>query len=175
MKLNKKYVTKVFEVLKEGKFLSQNSPNKDKKELYEYVEDHSKELQEYFSYIGLELVVANSYAYFASLSNKEKKLESIYELIDILSFFYNYSLAFDVGFRFSVSDIEQKVKDNATFEMQLKKLKISGETLREKILTLISKLEKRGFIEVESEYHQRYVVLNSFEYLVKFFNKIEIR
>jgi len=175
MSLNKGYVTKIFEHLKEGKFISQNSPKKEQKELFEYIDNHYKELRVYFSYIGIELKVANSYAYFSSLTNKERKLQSIYELIDILSFFYNFSPAFDVGFRFSISDIEQKVKDNATFEMQLKKLKISGDTLREKIKNIVSKLEKRGFIELESEYHQRFIVLNSFEYLVKFFNKIEIK
>ena len=174
--LDKQKLSKIFLYLKEGKFLSQNTPNKNEKILFEYLYRHYEDLKEYFSFIGLELCLDNGYAYFTSYDNKEKKFEKIYELIDYLSFFYNYTAMFGVGFKFSLSDIEEKLKDNATLDIKLKKIKsISGDTRRAKILSLISKLERQGFIALDDEYLQSYLVLNSYEYLLEFFNKIEIK
>jgi len=174
--LDKQKVSKIFYHLKEGKFLSQNSPSKIEKNLFEYLYRHREILSEYFSYISIELSVGNGYAYFSSYDNKEKKLEQIYELIDYLNFFYNYSPMFDVGFHFLLSDIEEKIKDNMTLDLKLKKIKtISGDTRRSKILSLINKLERRGFIAIDDEYLQSYIVLNSYEYLLAFFNAIEIK
>ncbi|WP_297441658.1 hypothetical protein [Sulfurimonas sp.] len=174
--LDKAKVTKLFLYLKEGKFLSQNSPSKSEKALFAYLEHHFETLHEYFSYIDIELVLGNGYAYFASSENKEKRLEQIYELIDYLNFFYNYSPMFDVGFHFLLSDIEEKLKENLTLDLRLKKIKtISGDTLHAKLRSLVSKLEKRGFIGCEDEYLQSYVVLNSFTYLTAFYDAIEIK
>lgn len=175
-KLDKQRVSKIFAYLKDGKFLSQNSPNRHEKELFEYTQRYYDELYEYFTFIDIELKLGDGYCYFASYDNREKKLHAIYELIDIMSFFYNYSTMFGVGFKFTISEIEEKIKDDITLENRLKKIKgISGETRRSRIFSLVSKLEKRGFISLENEYMQGYLVLNSFEYLVKFFNKIEIK
>jgi len=174
--LDKQRVVRLFTYLKDGKFLSQNSPNKRDKELFEYTQRYFEELCEYFSFIDIELKLGDGYCYFASYDNREKKLHSIYELIDIMSFFYNYSTMFGVGYKFTISDIEEKIKDDTTLENRLKKIKtISGETRRNRVFSLVSKLEKRGFISLENEYTQGYLVMNSFEYLVKFFNKIEIK
>jgi len=174
--LDKQKVGKIFSHLKDGKFLSQNSPSKYEKSLFEYLYKHIDILSEYFSYINIELLMGDGYAYFSSYDNKEKKLEQIYELIDYLNFFYNYSSVFGVGFRFSLSDIEEKLKDNMTLDLKLKKIKsISGDTRNSKISSLINKLEKRGFIAIDDEYLQSYVVLNSYEYLLSFFNAIEIK
>ena len=174
--LDKHKVSKIFYHLKEGRFLSQNSPSKNEKALFEYLERHFELLREYFSFIELELCLGDGYAYFSSQDNKEKKLEQIYDLVDYLSFFYNYSPAFGVGFHFSLSDIEEQIKDNLTLEKKLQKIKtLSGDTRGAKILSLISKFEKRGFIALEDEYLQRFVVLSSYEYLLAFFNAIEIK
>ena len=174
--LDKQRVAKIFYHLKDGKFLSQNAPSKQECYLFEYLQKHQDVLKEYFSYIDIELILGDGYAYFASYDNKEKKLEQIYELIEYLNFFYNYSASFGVGTHFSISDIEEKLKDNATLDAKLKKIKtLSGDTLRAKILSLINKLERRGFVALDDEYLQRYVVLNSFEYLLAFFNAIEIK
>ena len=129
----------------------------------------------YFEFIDIELKVKDGYCYFSSLDNKENKLRLIYEAIDILNFIYHYNPAFSVGFKFTISDIEEKIKDNITLDMKLKKIKsLSGDTLRARIVSLLNKLIKRGFIVLEDEYLGQYLVLNCFEYLVEFFNKIEI-
>jgi hypothetical protein len=174
--LDKQKVSKIFLHLKEGRFLSQNAPSKSEKALFEYLEKHYENLQEYFSFIGIDLSLGDGYAYFSSLDSREKRLEVIYELIDYLNFFYNYNPLFDVGFHFLIADIETKLKENMTLDLRLKKIKsLSGDTRRARLLALISKLEKRGFIACEDEYLQSYIVLNSFTYLVAFYNAIEIK
>ncbi len=173
--IDKQTTSKIFNHLRDGKFLSLNTPNKGEKKLYEYVENHHNELCHYFEFIDIELKLKDGYCYFSSLENKENKLQLIYEMIDILNFLYNYNSAFSVGFKFSISDIEEKIKDNITLDVKLKKIKsLSGDTLRARVLSLLNKLIKRGFIVLEDEYLQQYLVLNSFEYLVEFFNTIEI-
>ena len=117
-----------------------------------------------------------SNCYFSSVENKEQKLQSIYDMIDFLSFFYHFDPMFGVGCRFSVNDIENKIKDDITLKIKLDRLKsLSGENLKDIIVSLIGKLEKKGFIALEDEYLQKYVVLDSCEYLIEFFNTIEIK
>ena len=175
-KLNKEQTKKIFSHLKEGRFLSQNMPNKEFAKLYRYVEKYFEDLKELYDYVGIDLKLKNGYCYFASLDNKEQKLQTIYDMIDYLSFFYHYDSMFGVGSRFSVSDIENKVKDDVTLKIKLDRLKtLSGETLKDNISSLLSKMEKRGFISIEDEYLQIYIVLDSCDYLVEFFNKIEIK
>ncbi|QOY52198.1 condensin complex protein MksE [Candidatus Sulfurimonas baltica] len=175
-KLDKQLTAKIFNHLKDGKFLSQNTPDKNEKKLYTYVENNSDEIIELFLYLDIDLKIKNGYCYFASLDNKEQKIQSIYELIDLLSFFYNFNPIFGVGFKFSINDIEERVKDDITLKVKLDRIKsLSGDTLRANLLSLTSKLEKRGFLTLEDEYLQRYIVLNSCDYLIDFFNKIEIK
>ena len=96
--------------------------------------------------------------------------------MDIVSFLYNFNSSFGVGFRFTISNIQDKIKDNITLDIKLKKIKsLSGDTLHSKILSLLNKLIKKGFLAFEDEYLQQYIVLNSYEYLVEFFDKIEIK
>lgn len=174
--LNKEKTKKIFNHLKEGRFLSQNMPNKEFAKLYNYVENFFEDLKELYSYIGVELKLKNGYCYFASLENKEQKLQNIYDMIDYLSFFYHYEPMFGVGTHFSISDIENKVKDDVTLKIKLDRLKsLSGDTLKDNISSLLSKMEKRGFVALEDEYLQSYVVLDSCDYLVEFFNKIQVK
>jgi hypothetical protein len=174
--LDKQTVTKIFDYLRDGKFLSSNIPNKNEKLLYEYIQNHYLELVEYFEFINIHLILKDGYCYFANYDNKENKLQTIYELLDILSFLYNFNSSFGVGFRFTISNIQDKIKDNITLDIKLKKIKsLSGDTLHSKILSLLNKLIKKGFLTLENEYLQQYIVLNSYEYLVEFFDKIEIR
>ncbi|MEA3289226.1 MAG: hypothetical protein U9Q04_03500 [Campylobacterota bacterium] len=174
--LDKNITKKLFDYLKDGKFLSQNYPNKDISKLYRYCEKYSEDIKELFSYIGVEFKLSNGYCYFATYENKEQKLQTIYDMIDLLGFFYHFDPMFGVGSRFSVNDIENKIKDDITLKIKLDRLKnTSGDKLSDNILSVISKLEKRGYIALEDEYLQRYMVLDSCEYLIDFFNKIEIK
>lgn len=174
--LDKKMTQKIFIYLKDGKFLSQNHPSKDIQKMYRYSEKYFEDIQELYSYIGVEFRLKNGYCYFSTLDAKEQKLQTIYELIDYLSFFYHFEPMFGVGFRFSVNDIENKIKDDITLKIKLERLKmLNGDSLQSNILSLITKLVKKGFVALEDEYLQKYVVLDSCDYLIDFFNTIEIK
>ncbi len=176
MDLNKQQTILIFNHLKEGRFLSQNSPNKEQAKLYIYVEKYYEKLKELYEYIGMSLKLKNGYCYFSSIENKEQKLLIIYDMIDFLSFFYHYDPMFGVGSRISISDIENRVKDDVTLKIKLDRLKnLSGDTLKDNITSLLNKMEKRGFISIEDEYLQSYIVLDSCDYLMEFFDKIEIK
>lgn len=176
IELDKQVTAKIFNILKDGKFLSQNAPDKGEKKLYNYVESHYSQLCELLEYLDINLSLKNGYCYLATLQNRDKKLQSIYELLDLLSFFYHYNPMFGVGFKFNLAGLEDSVKDDITLKIKLDKIKLlTGDTLHAQLLWLVSKLEKRGFIALEDEYLQSYMVLNSCDYLIEFFNKIEIK
>lgn len=145
MNLDKDKTSKIFNHLKDGKFLSQNSPNKEYAKLYRYVEKYFEDLKDLYEYLAIDLKLKNGYCYFASMENKEQKLSTIYDMIDYLSFFYHFDMMFGVGTRFSISDIEHKVKDDVTLKIKLDRLKsLSGDTLKDNINSLLNKMEKEA-------------------------------
>lgn len=167
---------KIFLYLKDGKFLSQNSPKKDERKLFEYVDRNFEDLKDIYEYVGVNLVLKNGYCYFSSLENKELKLKIIYEILDILSFFHHFNPFFDVNLRFTLQEIHEKVIDDITLKVKLDKIKnLSDDTLANSIKSLVLRFEKRGFIACEDEYLQKYIVLDSISYLNEFFAKIEIK
>lgn len=174
--IDKQTSQRIFLYLKDGKFLSQNSSKKDDRKLFDYVDRNYEDIKDIYEYIGVNLVLKNGYCYFSSLDNKEQKLKTIYEMLDILSFFHHFNPFFDVGVRFTLQEIEEKVLDDITLKIKLDKMKnLNSDTLANSIKSLVLKLEKRGFISCEDDYLQRYIVLDSMEYLNEFFEKIEIK
>ena len=122
------------------------------------------------------LVLKNGYCYFSSFENKEQKLKTIYEILDVLAFFHHFNPFFDVGVRFTLQEIQEKEIDDVTLKIKLDKMKnVNDDTLSSSIKSLVLKLEKRGFVSCEDEYLQRYIVLDSISYLNEFFEKIEIK
>ncbi len=174
--LHKQKTAQLFNTLKEGRFISQNDPNKTIRMLYRYVEQNVDALIEYFSFIGINLKLKNGYCYFASLENREQKLKTIYELLDLFGFFLQYDQNFNVGYRFTLSEIQKRLKDDITLKTELEKIKdINAQTLHAQLLSLVGKLQRRGFIALENEYEEQYIVLDSCRYLFDFFEKIEIK
>jgi len=175
-KIDKQRTQKLFTFLKDGTFLSQNSPSKELRVLYHYCENNYEEIKNIFEYVGVTLMLKQGYCYFSSMENRDSKLKSIVEMIDLLSFFHHFNPSFDVGFRFSINELQDRVMDDVTLKYKLNKFKnINNGSLREAIGSLLGKLEKRAFIALEDEYLERYIVLDSINYLNDFFEKIEIK
>ncbi len=174
--IDKEFSIKIFNHLKDGKILSSNNPNKELRKLFSYIELNFVELKNIYSYVGVEFVLKNAYAYFSSFENKEARLKIILELIDILDFFISFNANFEVSSRFKISEIVERVIDDITLKAKLEKLKIiNDDTLEAKVKALVLKLEKYGFVACEDSYLQKYIVLDSIEYLNDFFRKIEIK
>lgn len=168
-----KYTAEIFEVLRKGQFICSNSPDEDMQTLYKVLEDKDtfEDLHEYFFKINYVLEQGNEYFYF---SRKEKnvdldrKLEIAYSWIDIFDFFKTFDSSFDVGFRFSPTDVVNQLKNNADLKSKLESFKKIGadkKNYTDRVKKIIERLEKDNFVALENELSETYKVLTSFNYL----------
>ena len=168
-----KYTSEIFEILRRGQFICSNSPDPQIQSLYKILEDESdfEDLYEYFYHINYVLEQGNEYFYFSRNEKSislERKLEKAFEWIDILDFFKTFDSSFDVGFRFTASEIHNQLKNNADLKAKMDNLKrINANKLNylDRIKKIIEKLEKDTFIALEDENSETYKVLTSFNYL----------
>lgn len=177
-----KYTSNIFEVLRRGQFICSNSPNEQIQTLYKVMEEQETfdELSEYFSQINYVLEQGNEYFYFSRLESNfdiERKLEKAFGWIDILDFFKTFDSSFDVGFRFSPSDIVNQLKNNADLKSKLDNLKkLTGDKINyiDRVKNIIEKLVKDNFVTLENEVSETYKVLTSLNYLKDIINIINI-
>lgn len=177
-----KYTSEIFDVLRRGQFICSNSPNEQIQTLYKVLEEQDtfEDLYEYFYQINYILEQGNEYFYFSRVENTvdlERKLEKAFNWIDILDFFKTFDSSFDVGYRFSPSDIVNQLKNNADLKTKFDSLKkISGDktSYTDRIKKIIDKLEKDNFITLENEISETYKVLTSFNYLKDIISTINI-
>jgi hypothetical protein len=178
-----KHTSEIFEILRRGKFICSNSPDNKIKTLYMVLESESNfnELYEYFKHINYILEQGDEYFYFSLPEVKnidiENKIKKALEWIDILDFFTTYNSSFDVGFRFSPSEIAGQLKNNADLKDKLSNIKGTGlddKKYLDRIKKLISKLEKDNYIALENKISEEYKVLTSFNYLKDLVDEINI-
>ncbi len=177
-----KYTFKIFEILRKGQFICSNSPNDDIKTLYKILEDDGTfvELYDYFKEINYLLERGNEYFYFSRNENNTdlgRKLEKAFDWIDIIDFFNAFNSSFDVGFRFTPSEIHSQLNINADLKFKLenlKSIKLEKKNYLERIKKIIEKLEKDNYISLENELSETYKVLTSFHYLKDLINTINI-
>jgi hypothetical protein len=168
-----KYTSEIFDVLRKGQFICSNSPDEQIQRLYKVLEDDEifEDLHEYFYQINYILEQGNEYFYFSRIENNadlDRKLEKAFNWIDILDFFKTFDSSFDVGFRFSPSDIVNQLKNNADLKTKLEKLKKIGvdkKSYSDRIKKIIENLIKDNFITLENEISETYKVLTSLNYL----------
>jgi hypothetical protein len=177
-----KYTSEIFDVLRKGQFICSNSPDDEIQTLYKVLEDTEtfEDLYEYFYQINYILEQGNEYFYFSRTEKNvdlDRKLEKAFTWIDILDFFKTFDSSFDVGFRFSPSDIVNQLKNNADLKTKLDNLKKYSEdkkTYTERIKKIIENLIKDNFITLENEISETYKVLTSLNYLKDIISTINI-
>ena len=178
-----KYTADIFKILRKGSFICSNSPNNNIQILYRVLEDEAnfEELFEYFSKINYLLEQGDEYFYFSKPKEKnidlERKIERAFEWIDIIDFFKTYDSSFDVGFRFTPSEVVGQLQNNADLKAKLENLKKVGSEKKkylDRIKRIIEKLEKDSYVALENELSETYKVLNSFNYLKDLVNTINI-
>lgn len=178
-----KYRSNIFEILRKGLFISSNSPDDKIQTLYKILEDDDtfEDLYEYFYQINYILERGDEYFYFSRPNEKsinlERKIERAFGWIDILDFFKTYDSSFDVGFRFTPSEIDSQLKNNADLKTQLDNLKGTGYDKKnnlDKIKKIVEKLERDNYVTLENEMSETYKVLTSFNYLKDLINTINI-
>jgi len=177
-----KYTSDIFEILRRGQFICINSPNDNIKMLYRILEDEDtfNELFDYFNEINYVLEKGDEYFYFSRKEKNadlERKIEKAFQWIDIVDFFNTFDTAFDVGFRFTPSEIHNQLKNNADLKSKLENLKginSDKKNYLERINKMVERFEKEGFISLENELSETYKVLTSFNYLKDLINTINI-
>lgn len=177
-----KYTSDIFNVLRKGQFICSNSPDEYMQILYKVLEDSDnfEDLYEYFYHINYILEHGNEYFHFSRNEKNvdlDRKLEKAFGWIDILDFFKTFDSSFDVGYRFSPSDVVNQLKNNADLKSKLDNFKKIGgdkKNYSDRIKKLIEKLEKENFISLESEISETYKVLTSFNYLKDIISIINI-
>lgn len=177
-----KYTSEIFDVLRKGQFICSNSPNEDIQTLYKVLEDKNTfdDLYEYFYQINYILEQGNEYFYFSRIEKNvdlDRKLDTAFGWIDTFDFFKTFDSSFDVGFRFSPSDIVNQLKNNADLKSKLdsfKKIGTDKKNYTERVKKIIEKLEKDNFIALENEISETYKVLSSFNYLKDIISTINI-
>ncbi len=177
-----KYASNIFEILRKGQFICSNSPDDNIQTLYKILEDEVefKELYQYFRQINYLLEQGDEYFYFSKIEKNidlERKIERVFGWIDIIDFFKTYDSSFDVGFRFTPSEIDSQLKNNADLKTKLENLKRIGADKKnylDRIKSTIGKLEKDNYIALENEISETYKVLTSFNYLKDLVNTINI-
>ncbi len=175
--------SEIFEILRRGQFICSNSPDESVQTLYRVLEDEEifEELSDYFSQINYSLERGDEYFCFSRPTPKkddlERKLEKAFGWIDILDFFKTYDSSFDVGYRFSPSEVDAQLKNNADLKKKLESLKTITSDKKnnlDRVRKVVDKLEKDGYLKLENESAETYKVLTSFNYLKELINSITI-
>jgi hypothetical protein len=177
-----KYTSDIFDILRRGQFICSNSPDEHIQTLYKVLEDSDtfEDLYEYFYQINYILEQGNQYFYFSRNernSDLDRKLEKAFGWIDMIDFFKTFDSSFDVGYRFSPSDVVNQLKNNADLKSKLdnfKKLSGDKKNYSDRVKKIIEKLEKDNFITLENEITESYKVLTSFNYLKDIISIINI-
>lgn len=172
----------IFKRLRQGKFICSNSPDVEVRRLYDYLDNEAnfERLYDYFLDIDYVLSMGEEFFYFARLNPPKdelsRKLEQAFDWIDWLDFFKAYDSAFDVGHRFSPSDIDGQLKNNADLKHKLERLRLGkdAKTYAARIEKLIKRGVDENFIALESELTQTYKVLTAFNYLKDLINAINL-
>ena len=82
-----KYLADIFEILRRGQFICDNSPNQEIQSLYNIMEDKDTfdDLYAYFKQINYSLEQGNGYFYFSRNEKNvslDRKLDKAFEWID---------------------------------------------------------------------------------------------
>jgi len=169
---------KLFNHLREGNFITNDSPEMSVRNMYSDCERHYDYLLPYFEVIGYELVRGEGYFIFnveLDDSSSAKRIAHIETLLRLIDLFRGTLGTFEVGQEFSPAELDLAIKDNISYEGRIKK--INGvkrdSPLHEQCRSVFTKLREYGIIAQSNVGHDKYKVLSSYNYLISFFEAIE--
>jgi len=169
----------IFDILSRGHFLCENSPVRLERDLYQACEREFGGHYDFFEHLGFYLIREDGYFYFSkelSASAKEDKLHMILEYIDLVELMLQFSASFGVGFRTTVRELSDAVGSNSVLKNSLDRLKniSNSPTLHAQCAKVFEKFKKSGFMALEDEHEERYIVLSSYHYIETFLNAIQV-
>lgn len=179
--MNSTLLTQIFDYLRNGHILSEDSNEELHKSMFRYLDDkeHFEKARTYFEVLGIELESGEGYFYFSRpnqpISSIEKKIKTAYKWIDILDFFRTYDNTFGVGTTFEPAEIKIACNENIVLKEKLER--VSGKskgTPIEHIKSIANDLVKHDFA-IPLFGGERYQVLSAIRYLDRLINLIHIR
>lgn len=171
------YTEEIFNILSRGGFISNNSISSKNRRIYDAIEDHQADYDEYFSGIGFHLEAGDGYFFFTRKEAKvdlQRKLEAVGKWIDYLSFLKTYNSTFGSGLVFSAADIVVRINCDMELKELAGKLFTEKKSYDEIVDKLIAEMERMGFIEQQNELEKTWKVLSSFHYIEELIDCISI-
>ncbi len=174
-------IRKVFNRLCKGDnlLLSSNGPEEDA-DLFQQLEaDDGNECREYFAALGLRLEKGNNY-YFCTPEdepqiNIEQKLERLVKLLRLLDFLSTHIESFGEGVTFSAVNLAVRCGDDARSERFLQEAARGGNTVIERVESLLQILVRQGYLSEYDANRKEYRVLSAINYLFDFADRIDIQ
>ncbi len=171
------HIEKIYQIIIKGGYINENSSKNGNSELYDAIVSKESELRAYFRPLGYALIRREGYYYFArnDASDGEAALEQIVDYIEIANFFKTLDSNFSVGYRFSLTSMEQQLNSNLELQnLSLKMKGIKADDNREFIQKIVDRLRKDGFVEEQNSANGEFIVLNSYEYIETFLGEVEV-
>lgn len=171
------YTEEIFNILSRGGFISNNSISPKIRRIYDAIEDHQADYDEYFSGIGFHLEAGDGYFFFTRKEAKvdlQRKLEAVGKWIDYLTFLKTYNSTFGPGLVFSAADIVVRINCDMELKELAGKLFTEKKSYDEIVDKLIAEMERMGFIEQQNELEKTWKVLASFHYIEELIDCISI-
>lgn len=172
-----KHSKEIFDILKRGSFISQNSTDAACARYYSEIEDNLQAYADYYEGVGYVLEGENGYFYFSKLDNEQKledKLLRLTQWIDRVDFLKTYNNTFSTGLSFLKSDLVLRLTDDIELKEKARSLYTDTETGAGKMDKLIQDLLRMGFIELEDKEDERYRVVAAFRYIESLIDCITI-
>lgn len=172
-----RHTKEIFDILKKGSFISQNSTNATMARYYSEIEDDIKDYAAYYEGVGYTLEGENGYFYFSKQESRlelSEKVQRLAQWIDRIDFLKTYNNAFSVGFSFQKSDILVRLSSDIELKEKTRGLYTDVKTNEEKIDKLVQELLRIGFIEVENEEEGSYKVVAAFRYIENLLDSLTI-
>lgn len=167
----------IFEELRLGHFLVRNDPNRARRRLYHECEENSELLASYFRPLGYILNQGNGYFFFSKSLQRaqmEKKVGKILDMIDLIALFMEFDSSFDIGWRGAPSSLKESAEDNIVLKDRIDRIKgVRGDTMQTKCKDAFEKMRDNGYMAIENEENETYLVLDSYAYIYTFLNAIK--
>lgn len=176
-KLVPQYIEKIYQTILKGGYINENSYKNTNAEIYKAIASNENELRAYFKPLGYALIKREGYFYFSRYDapDGEAGLNIIVDYIEIANFFKTLDTNFSVGYRFSLTAMEEQLNKSIELQELANKMKgIKSSNNREFIQKIVDKLRKDGFLEERNISNAEYIVLNSYDYIEYFLGEVEI-
>lgn len=166
----------IFETLRLGAFLTANDPERSRRKLYRVCDENAEVLAAYFKPLGYDLNRGKGYFFFSKEFQRtqfEKKVAKILEMIDLIALMMDYDSDFGVGWRGRPGALAESAEDNIVLKERIGRLSgIKGDTVPAKCKSVFEKMRDNGYMGIENEESETYLVLDSYDYIRTFIESI---